>query len=413
VSESLKKLDRQIYQAERAIVVAALVVMAVVVFLDVVHRTFSGEASKLAGAVAKISGMFGAPLPEDGEGFAKLSAAAPYISIVASFGLGYLGVRTSKRDEPVPPARAAVMAAVGLVVVYGLIRLLLVLLPNGLVWSQPLALLLTLWVGFVGASMCTYENKHLKVEAVQRFLPPRFKPAVGFVSGLMTALVCAGLMWVSLRYVMFNYEEYVATDGKGGLFLGMDIPKYLGFVALPVSFGIMAARFFAVGLAALRGDLPEDDPTGGLLEGRGVKAPNAGSDGDRLPSDVETEAMLVEGQPRPSEVDTVSSRRERVGRPAPSQINTQPHELLDSERAEAQPSAAGTLGQRAADEEEAADEAEAEGDAAEPDAPSAAAATADLETDPPDEDAAEPKPKPKRSFAPPARPTGDDEGDDR
>jgi TRAP-type C4-dicarboxylate transport system permease small subunit len=350
VSETLKKIDRQLYLGERAVVVASLVVMAVVVFLDVVHRTFSGEGSKIAAAIAKVSGMFGRPIEQGSESYVSLVSAAPYFSVVVAVGLGYLGVRTAKRDTPVDPARAAIYAVVGVVVVYGLIRLLLIMLPNGLVWSQPLALVLTLWVGFVGASMCTYENKHLKVEAVQRFLPAKYKPYVGFASGVLTALCCAALFWVSLRYVLFNYDEYVATQGKGGLFLGMDVPRYIGYSALPFSFGVMTARFFANALAALRGEI-DDDPTGGLLD-------NLPKVDEPPPSEVPTEAIAVAGGAlRQSDIDTVSAAARRPSDPKPSQINTQPHEVSKRDRPGA---TAGTLGGSSDDGE--ADEAEAKAD---------------------------------------------------
>jgi TRAP-type C4-dicarboxylate transport system permease small subunit len=347
VSDPLKRLDRAVYNVERTIVVTALVVMSIVVFLDVVHRTFSGEGSKLASAIAKIAGMMGRPIPEESEQFQSLVDVSPYIVAVVSVVLGYAGVRTARRAEPIAPPRALVLAVGGVVVVYGLIRLLVVMMPNGFIWSQPLALLLTLWVGFVGASMCTYENKHLKVEAVQRVLPPKIKPLVGFASGVATALVCLFLLWVSLRYVMFNYQEYVDTEGKGGLFQGMDVPKYVGFLALPASFFVMSARFLGKAFAALRGEI-DDDPTGGLLAvAKSIEAPRDDDEDTRAPSDVETEAVPSTG-PRQSEIDTVSSgdRLRPEGTPRPSQISTQPHpvEQASGRRAGARASA-GQLGQ--------------------------------------------------------------------
>src|SRR5688572_6890275 len=113
--------------------------MSVVVFLDVVHRTFAGEGSKLAESIAKVSGMFGRPIAQEGEGYRKLSDAAPYISAVLAVALGYFGVRSARRADPIPPPRAIVLAVGGVVVVYGLIRLVVVLMPNGFIWSQPLA----------------------------------------------------------------------------------------------------------------------------------------------------------------------------------------------------------------------------------------------------------------------------------
>ena len=79
MSDPLKRLDRAVYNVERTIVVTALVVMSIVVFLDVVHRTFSGEGSKLASAIAKLAGMVGRPIPEESEQFQSLVDVAPYL----------------------------------------------------------------------------------------------------------------------------------------------------------------------------------------------------------------------------------------------------------------------------------------------------------------------------------------------
>lgn len=312
-----KRIDRAVYHAERVLVVGALVVMAVVVFLDVVHRNFSGDQSKLAMVLAKVGGWFGAELGEGTAAHEQIAAASPYLLFVLFTGLAYFGLRSTKRATPIPP-RTALLGAVAMVVVtYGLIRLLLVLLPNGLIWSQNIALVLTLWVGFVGASMCTHEGRHLKVEAAQRALPEKLRPYIGFVSGLVTTAVCVALLWVSLRYVLAHHEDYAGTEGKGGLVPGTDLPKYLGFAVLPLSFAFMAVRFLAKALAALRGEV--ETPLDPLEAAGGIpRVP----DGD-LPSAVSTEAMprptgeeLGSGVPeQPSSIDTMSSKIRMAAEP--------------------------------------------------------------------------------------------------
>ncbi|MCX4247315.1 TRAP transporter small permease [Paraliomyxa miuraensis] len=328
MSESVyKRIDRAVYQAERAIVVGALLVMALVVFVDVVHRSFSGEESKLAIVAAKVGGWFGADLLPGTPGFSRLESAAPYVLAVVFTTLGYIGIRTAKRAKPIAPLTALAISAAGVLVAYGLVRLLLVMLPNGLTWSQDLALVLTLWVGFVGASMCTYENRHLRVEAAQRALPEKFRPSIAFISGLFTTTVCLVLVWLSLRYVTFHYQEYVSTDGKGGLFPGMDLPKYLGFSALPLAFSFMTIRYFVKALAALRGELevPLDpvEAAGGIPQDRGPQ-----------PSEIATEARQLHTgeEDKQSAIDTMTSKAHMSldnGIPRPqSKVPTDAHDVI-------------------------------------------------------------------------------------
>jgi TRAP-type C4-dicarboxylate transport system permease small subunit len=321
-----KRIDHAVYRAERAVVVGALVLMSVVVFLDVVHRSFSGDESKLAQMVAKVAGWVGVEIPAGSSAYAQLAAASPTVLFVGFSALTYFGIRSTKRATPISAPIAAVAAVAGVVVSYGLVRLLLVLVPNGLTWSQDVALVLTLWVGFVGASMCTYENRHLRVEAVQRFLPASIRPLVGLLSGLFTTLVCLGLFWVSVRYVAFHYQEYVDTEGQGGLFPGMSLPKFVGFWALPLAFGFMAVRFFVKALGALRGEVEE--PLEPL-----VAAVVPRSDG--VPSQVPTEARLRarSWESKESSIDTMTSKVERVMRdaavPRPqSKVPTDAHDVI-------------------------------------------------------------------------------------
>jgi TRAP-type C4-dicarboxylate transport system permease small subunit len=332
VSDSVyKRIDHAVYRAERAMVVGSLLVMSVVVFLDVVHRSFSGDESKLAMVVAKVAGWVGVAIPPGSPGHQQLTAASPYVLFVGFSALAYFGIRSTKRATPIAAPIAAAGAVAGVLVSYGLVRLLLVLLPNGLIWSQDLALVLTLWVGFVGASMCTYENRHLRVEAVQRFLPEKLRSFVGFTSGLFTTLVCVGLLWLSVRYVGFHWQEYASTHGQGGVFPGMELPKYVGFAALPLAFGFMTVRFFVKAVAALRGEVEAPlDP----LVAVGV----ARVDSARMPpSNVATEALPQArddvDEEEESAIETMTSKIERrvpdaVVRRPQSKVPTDAHGIL-------------------------------------------------------------------------------------
>ncbi len=322
-----KRIDRGVYQAERIVVVTALLVMSAVVFLDVVYRSFSGTESKFAAVVSRALGWVGTDLPPDSPGYEQLAASSPYVLFVGFSALAYFGIRSTKRATPIAAPIAAVAAVGGVLIAHGLVRLLLVTLPNGLVWSQDLALVLTLWVGFVGASMCTYENRHLKVEAVQRLLPEKIRPFVGFVSGVFTTAVCLGLLWVSIRYVAYHRAEYVSTSGRGGVVAGMDLPKYLGFAALPLSFGFMSIRFFVKALAALRGEVEAPlDP----LVAVGAVRPDEGL----LPSDVATEAQPAVRAAEESAIDTMKSRQEQAAARSPgvpwpqSKVPTDAHDII-------------------------------------------------------------------------------------
>lgn len=287
VKDLFKKIDRLVFRGERWLVVASLMVMSVVVFLDVIYRTFASEENKGVTAFVKFLSYFGGSIERGDPTYVSLESWFPYVLWVAFVGLGVLGIRTAGRREKMALPKAVLFSTVGVVAAYGLIRLFLVLAPNGLVWAQNLALVLTLWVGFVAASMCTHENKHLKVEAAQRAIPEKFKPYVVFLSSLFSAAVCFGLMWLAFRYVLHRHNDFVQSEGRGGIVDGLGLPLYQAMAVLPLSFFSMTIRFTARGIFALGGELPET-PT---IEGLDQLDKYAGE--AQAPSDVPTEVGSV------------------------------------------------------------------------------------------------------------------------
>ena len=288
MTEQLSQLNRLVYRIERAFVAFALLTMALVVFLDVLHRATAGERSKGIDASIKVIGWVGPELTEGTSGYDLALKLIPWVAFAIFAGLGWAAVRAATRGRT--PHTHAAAAGVGATVVgYGLVQLLGRALPNGLIWSQPLALILTLWVGFVGASMATYEHKHLSVDAVVRLIPPNLRRYVGTLSAVTTALFCFALMWVSIRYVRFSYDEYSSTAGQGGVFAGLPVPKYMAYLALPLSFAIMALRFFGHGVLAYQGRLKEVDPLAGLVDDAAKQMLAASTAAP--PSDIPTEAI--------------------------------------------------------------------------------------------------------------------------
>lgn len=301
MKELFKKIDRLVFQGERLFVVGALAVMSGVVFLDVVHRTFATEENKGVAAVVKLLSYVGQDIERGSAAYESLAGWLPFALWAGFIGLGAFGIRTAKMRRTVSLPKAFLFSIVGVVAAYGLIRLFVAFMPNGLIWSQRLALVLTLWVGFVAASMCTHENKHLKVEAAQRAIPDSAKPYVSFLSALFSATVCLVLMWLSTRFVLRAHDDFLRSEGRGGLVEGLGLPLYQALAVLPLSFSIMSVRFLARGIFALGGELPEAPSIEGLDQldkYQGGETPK--------PSDVPTEVGSVSGEASalPSKVRT-------------------------------------------------------------------------------------------------------------
>ncbi len=120
-------------------------------------------------------------------------------------------------------------------------------LDSGIAWADPLLRLLVLWVGMLGAMLATHDDKHIRIDLITRFIPPRYHRLSDFLTALVSSLVCALLAFHSARFV---YSEWL--DG-GEAFIG--VPAWLAESILPFGFGVMSLRFAIRALQNLRGRL--------------------------------------------------------------------------------------------------------------------------------------------------------------
>jgi TRAP-type C4-dicarboxylate transport system permease small subunit len=335
VGELLRRVDDQIYRVERWIVVFSSIVMAIVVFFDVVYRRYTAIESKMVEKVASWTGM-----DAEGSTVASLHDNASWMTWLLTVGLVYFGVRSASRrpliqrvERPNVHVPIEVPKALGLTaaIVVGIWLVLRIVFgsgnpediiqcgdayswscgiyPYGMPWSQPLALIFTLWLGFLGASMATHDHRHLKVEALQRYLPETAQRAAGLLSALAAAAFCLFLAYISYRYVGFSHQDYVDSDGLGGLHDGVDFPRYRSFAVVPVAYALMSARFVTTGILAWNGeldttpaelaDLDLDLEPGPVPESRRVTLADAGSSKPAGAAPSESEVETLHGKSAP------------------------------------------------------------------------------------------------------------------
>ena len=224
----LKRINDRLYWLERTFVAWATGFMGVVVFLDVMHRTASRD-----------------------EGYLKTIVV---LACLSPFVFGAVRMRGEQNG-----VRAAGITFGLLALVFGALQLFLVLVPNGLVWSQTLGLIMMLWVGCFGASTATYENRHLALDLGSKLWPKAALPYVQGVGNLVTAAFCGMLAFLSVYSLHSHYGDYLDTDGAGGTFVAIVIPKFLAFTVIPMGFGLMGLRFTAQAMQNFAGTVAEED----------------------------------------------------------------------------------------------------------------------------------------------------------
>ena len=109
------------------------------------------------------------------------------------------------------------------------------LLDQGIVWGDTFLRHLVLWVGFIGASLATREEKHINIDLFSRFFKNKSKNIIQVITYAFSAFVCYILMSAAWNFVMEEREfETIIFN---------DIPAWYFQIIIPVGFGLMALRF--------------------------------------------------------------------------------------------------------------------------------------------------------------------------
>ncbi len=107
---------------------------------------------------------------------------------------------------------------------------------QGILWGDILLRHLVLWVGFVGASLATREEKHINIDLFTRFLKPRGQDIARIVTNLFAVYICwllADAGWT-----------FVQDEKMAGTLIFNEIPVWYFQIIIPIGFLLMSFRFF-------------------------------------------------------------------------------------------------------------------------------------------------------------------------
>lgn len=240
------RVEAAVTAFERFLIVALLAIMAGAVFLDALHRIFAakeGRTERLL--IALFPGAAGA----------VEQVIAPALLGLATWGLAYAALRT-RQGPRLPRGRSLVLATVMTGALVAATRLLVRGLPNGLVWSQQMALCFMLWVGLTGGSLATREHSHIVFELAAKLWPQTLRSAVEWLARGTAAAFSLGLAYLALVHAQEHYLEWATSTGGAGLFEAFRVPRWIIFGFLPIPLATMGLRFLAFGVRAPRSKDP-------------------------------------------------------------------------------------------------------------------------------------------------------------
>ena len=106
---------------------------------------------------------------------------------------------------------------------------------EGILWGDIFLRHLVLWVGFLGASLATREQKHINIDLFNRFLPEKGKQVSRLLTNLFSAFIC--LLLTDAGWTFIQDEKMMGT------ILFAEIPSWYFQIIIPIGFFLMFIRF--------------------------------------------------------------------------------------------------------------------------------------------------------------------------
>jgi len=125
------------------------------------------------------------------------------------------------------------------------------LFDSGLSWADPLLRLLVLWVGLAGAMVATRQDRHIAIDVLTRYLPPRWQLAAQVIADLFAALVSAT--------VAYHAGRLVTMDKEAGAIAFAAVPVWICELIIPLAFTVIAMRYLVLAITQAR-QLLADEP---------------------------------------------------------------------------------------------------------------------------------------------------------
>jgi TRAP-type C4-dicarboxylate transport system permease small subunit len=141
---------------------------------------------------------------------------------------------------------ALLAALLGFLIVFSFVQIVLRnVFSIGVTWGDGLTRVVVLWLALLGALAASRDGRHIRMNALLQWLPPRLQVAVGIASDLFAAVVSAALAYFAFEFVRDSHSY-------GDVLLGQ-FPAWWFESIMPVAFALIAYRFVVHALSVKRG----------------------------------------------------------------------------------------------------------------------------------------------------------------
>ena len=116
-----------------------------------------------------------------------------------------------------------------------------------IIWAEEVLVFIMVWCVMLGATLVTWENQHLRMDAVHHLTPPRVRRWLNLLSTLAFLGAAVFLLVQSVRVV-------AVIAGTGQRSVVAEIPMVIPYGVIPLSFGLIVLALLLRFRAFVRGE---------------------------------------------------------------------------------------------------------------------------------------------------------------
>ena len=106
---------------------------------------------------------------------------------------------------------------------------------TGLFWGDALVRVLVLWVTFIGATIASRNDEHIRIDLLARFVSDKSSVWLERFRNLFTAFIAGVFAWYSFEFVMLDYQD--------GIIAFAGVPAWLCEVVMPLGAALICFRY--------------------------------------------------------------------------------------------------------------------------------------------------------------------------
>ncbi len=106
---------------------------------------------------------------------------------------------------------------------------------TGLLWGDSLVRVLVLWLTFIGATIASRNDEHIRIDLLGRLFSDSWKRHSRRFASLFTSLITGVFAWYSLQFVMLDYADGIVA------FAG--VPAWLCESVMPLGAAVISLRY--------------------------------------------------------------------------------------------------------------------------------------------------------------------------